>query len=125
MQLLLLYPAVAYRSCEDCQLHLYNEQTGRRLEDRDGRPKPRPKGTHPPCRAKLGACPKGTPENPKSLSEKNVAAFRHYLECKAVGDFPNDAVVRRNAGIIRFTEDGCSELQAQRLAVMTRIGNGW
>lgn len=125
VQLLLLHPAVASRSCDDCQRHLYNEQTGRRLEDRTGRPLPRPKGTFAPCRAKLGACPKGSPEDPQSLSQKNLAAYRHYLECKAVHDFPRDAVVRRNAGIIRWTEDACASLQAQRLALMTRMGHGW
>ena len=32
-------------------------------------------------------------------------AYRHYMECKAVGRFPDDPIVRRNAGIIRRIED--------------------
>lgn len=58
----------------------------------------------PPCRTNQG-CPKGTPENSKELSSKNRQAYEHYLQCKAVGKFPEDAIVYRNAGIIRQIED--------------------
>ena len=42
----------------------------------------------------------GTPDNRRALSRKNQQAWEHYLECSAVGDFPEDGVVRRNAGLI-------------------------
>lgn len=58
----------------------------------------------PPCRTNQG-CPKGTPENSKELSNKNRLAYDHYLQCKAIGKFPDDAIVYRNAGIIRRIED--------------------
>jgi len=31
--------------------------------------------------------------------------YRHYRECKAVGSFPDDPVVRRNAAAIRDVEE--------------------
>lgn len=49
-------------------------------------------------------CPKGTPENQKGLSDQNLQALRHYQECKAVGSFPDDPIVRRNARIISQME---------------------
>ena len=39
------------------------------------------------------------------LSAENRQCYRHYLECKAVGDFPKDWTVRRNAAIIRRIEE--------------------
>lgn len=59
----------------------------------------------PPCRVKEIGCPKGTPEKNRELSPKNRQAYEHYLQCKAVGKFPEDAIVYRNAGIIRRIED--------------------
>lgn len=47
-----------------------------------------------------GQCPKGSPENPKTLSAKNRMAYRHFLQCEAAG-FPDDPIVRRNAEVIR------------------------
>lgn len=34
-----------------------------------------------------------------------LECYDHYRECKAVGVFPDDAVVRRNAAAIRDVED--------------------
>ncbi len=50
-------------------------------------------------------CPKGTPENPKSLSPKNEQAYQHYRECRAVGVWGDDPIVRQNAAVIRSLED--------------------
>lgn len=36
----------------------------------------------------------------QELSERNLLALQHYQRCKAVGQFPDDALVRRNAAII-------------------------
>ena len=56
----------------------------------------------PPCET-CPKIPKGRLAHPSSaveLSDKNLMAYRHYKECKAVGQFPDDAIVRRNAAII-------------------------
>ena len=49
-------------------------------------------------------CPKGTPEEPLSLSSKNAAALWHFRQCSAVGSWPDDEIVRQNAGIISSAE---------------------
>lgn len=70
-----------------------------------GRPIERPPGTLPPCRYRQHACPKGTPEDSKALSRKNLLAYLFDQECKAVVNWPDDPRVRRNAGIIRRVEE--------------------
>lgn len=103
------HPEVAFRDCDHCHKWLY-ARNGQPEKDRQGNLRPRHKLTPPACRLSWGTgCPKGTPENSKALSEKNVEALRHYLECKAVGQFPDDPIVRRNAGIIRQIEDSVRE----------------
>jgi hypothetical protein len=75
----------------------------------DGRialfPIARPAGAVTPC----ASCPKsgprdGTPRPDKELSPRNHQAYWNYLECRAIGQFPNDPIVRRNAGIIYWVE---------------------
>ena len=76
---------------------------------RDGKPEPRllncGNSFLAPCRDPERGCPKGTPEHPRTLLPENELAYEHYRECRAVGEFPDDAVVRRNAAIIRKVED--------------------
>ena len=98
---------------------MYDEKTGRRLEV-GGKPVPRPRGTMAPCRLRANGCPKGTPEASKALTEKNRKAFAHYLECRAVGQFPVDGIVRRNAAIIRQVMDDCD----RELILLSRVANG-
>lgn len=119
MRLLKHHPAVAWRDCGDCQKHVYDEQTGKRREYR-GLPVLRPKGVLTPCRYSTG-CPKGTPENQKSLSEKNWKAYRHYQECKAVGQFPDDPIVRANAAIIRQVEDAVRDEKFEMALLGSRL----
>ncbi len=57
-----------------------------------------------PCRTDKG-CPKGNPESPRSLMSENERCYEHYRECRAVNQFPDDPVVRRNAAAIRDVED--------------------
>lgn len=107
MTLLKFHPEVANRECKHCQDFLYDEETGKlQLNKKFNPPQPiaRPLTVLPPCRTSTG-CPKGTPENNCELTEKNWLAYVHYLQCKAVGDFPKDAIVYRNAVIIRSVED--------------------
>ncbi len=57
------------------------------------------------CRDPNRGCHKGTPENPRTLSPENEQCYEHYLECVAVGQFPDEPVVRRNAAVIRGVID--------------------
>lgn len=103
---------------------MYDEETGE-AKTFHGKPVPRPPNTHPPCRYQdpkkpQGRCPKGTPENQKSLTEKNLLAWQHYLECKAVGDFPDDPIVRSNAGIIRRIEDSLQDQTRRMIEVFLK-----
>lgn len=34
-----------------------------------------------------------------------VQAYQHYLECRAVGQFPDDPIVRQNAALFRYATD--------------------
>jgi hypothetical protein len=93
--------------------HDYNEETGEvEKNPSTGLPLER-KSEFAPCRLfaagkrqHLGPCPKGTPEDPKSLLPQNEACYRHYQECQAVGEFPDDPLVRRHARLIREIEQG-------------------
>lgn len=115
---MLRHPRVAWRDCSDCQKHVYDERTGQRREYR-GLPVLRPKTVLTPCRYSTG-CQKGVPEKQKSLSEKNLKAYQHYQECKATGRFPADAIVRRNAAIIRQVEDSVRDEKFEMALLKSR-----
>lgn len=72
-----------------------------------------------PC----GRCPKVPPDAPRKTrrfasewTDQNRQAYKHYLECRAVGLFPDDPIVRRNARIIRAIED-----EYQRLPILQMV----
>lgn len=132
MRLVLLHAGIATRSCGDCQRYLYydrgSDDFGSRVE-RGGLPVLRPKNVKTPCqwcpKIPPGESPK--PENAIELSEKNIAAVVHYRECKAVGEFPDDAIVRRNAALIRGAEEVAERVHQMRsgqaaLAAMRMAG---
>jgi hypothetical protein len=104
-----LHPEIARRDCNHCQVYQYNEQTGR-VEIWRGEPLPRLQGQPSPCRTARG-CPRGTPEDDRRLTQRNAVAYEHYLQCRATGNFPDDAIVARNAARIQYMED---ELQRRR-----------
>lgn len=83
-------------------------KTGRFILGRNKQPELRlldvGKECHAPCRNDRG-CPKGTPEKPNTLNAANQQCYDHYRECRAVGQFPDDPVVKRNAAIIRGIMD--------------------
>ncbi len=115
----MLHPDTAARSCSDCQKYLYFDRGPNDFGERatrGGKPCPRPKGLKPPCKW----CPKilpgdeAIPENAQELSEKNTAALVHYRECRAVGEFPADAIVARNAALIRAAEDAAERVHQAR-----------
>ena len=74
-----------------------------------------------PC----GWCPKVAPGDPptpasaQDLSEKNRLAYLHHLECKAVGQFPADAIVRRNAALIESAEGAAERVERARGGLVT------
>lgn len=103
VQLLLAAPHVATRDCAECQRFVFDERTGRK-QFHGGLAVARPPGTQPPCRIPHVGCPKGTPENLRSLSTINQAAYRHYRECATTSRFPDDPLVRRHAALIDQVE---------------------
>lgn len=111
----LRHPLFAALSCGDCKKWLYDDDgrpTMRNNYPLPSVPMARPEGKPTPCYK----CPKfggdvspseRTPENgaTRTLSEKNSQVVRHYLECRAVGQFPDDPLVRRHAMLLRSVED--------------------
>lgn len=122
VQLILLHPTVAFRDCGHCQRFLYDETTGEPelKRDRSG-PRERDASCPPPCRTREG-CPKGTPETSKALTAQNWAAYEHYQECRAVGEFPDDAIVRKNAALIRTVEDRVQQIR--QVEMVTVLAGG-
>jgi hypothetical protein len=117
---------VASRSCGDCQTFLYMDSPERFAPEphtRGGKPMRRPAGSRTPC----SYCPKQpgdvpdrkrSPETAVELTPRNWLAYRHYRECKAVGEFPADDLVRRDAAIIAGAEQVAAAAQQQELAVL-------
>lgn len=98
---MIVHPLVAYRDCSSCRKWMYSEKTGE-IEKKNQRDVPRGNSL-PPCELPSVGCKKGHYNNQKVLSDRNYQAYRHYQECKAIGDFPDDSVVRMNARIISQT----------------------
>lgn len=120
---MLAHPKVAFRSCEDCLLHRYDEETGVRLEHPKGSGRPLPRGTGKhrapaPCEVSSVACPKGSPAAGKELTPQNWAAWRFHQECRAVGRWPDCPIVRQNAAIIDEAERSFDRLENRNLKEM-------
>lgn len=58
-----------------------------------------------------------SPATAEELSEKNWRAWGFHQECAAVGKFPDDDIVRRNAALIKRIEDMAAEVRRTRAAV--------
>ena len=110
---MLRHPEIAVRPCDVCLKYLFNEETHKVEYGRDGKPEERYFACPPLCRTEKG-CPKGTAEQQKSLNAINEICYEHYRECRAVGQFPDDPIVRRNAAIIRAVEDRFEEYQKMK-----------
>jgi len=93
VRLLAKFPHVATRDCNVCKEFVFNEETG---EMRKHNGKPFPRNGPPPCQR----CPKKRPDGLIELTPANWRVYAHYLQCRAVNDFPKDGIVRRNAAII-------------------------
>lgn len=116
-----LHPEVAQRSCQDCARWEYRSDGTLLTRGLNREPVARLPGSPTPC----GRCPKIPPDAPartpayaQELSERNLWAWQHYLRCKAVGQFPDDAIVRRNAAIIAEVEKEIDHLRQARLFEM-------
>lgn len=92
------YPRMV--DCGTCQQWSVNPLTGQ-FQMRGGSRVHRQSPEDLLCRTKEG-CPKGSPGSPFGLSEKNRQALAFDLECRAVGQWPDDPIVRRNARVIEL-----------------------
>lgn len=121
MGLVIFHPEVAYRDCEMCKRFVFKENG--EIDTFQGAPIERPRGTLPPCHYGADQCPKVSPDSGMSLNEKNALAYQHYRECRAIGSFPDDFIVRENAAVIREIEDQAGEIKQQKflLNIMTAM----
>jgi len=112
----MLHPGVAARSCADCVKYMHRDSGGRfgEMMTRGGEPTPRTPGAKTPCvfcpKIPPGAAPK--PENAVEVTPQLADCLTHYLECRAVGQFPADPIVRTAAVLIRQVEDAVSRRTA-------------
>jgi len=112
------------RTCEDCAKWIYDDD-GKQVQ-RAGLPVVRPPGVPTPCH-KCPKIPDGAEpvrSNAGELDDRGFQAYRHYLECRAVGQFPDDPIVRRNARIFRAAHDAADQKPLWRLVAMLGLGNG-
>lgn len=103
MRLRITHAHIFYRSCESCQTWQYDEKTGQ-IETLEGTDEklPRHDPELVPCKAHGMSCPKISPEH--EITNRNLICLDHYHQCKAVGEFPDDSIVKQNAGIIAEAE---------------------
>ncbi len=125
MALILFHPGIASRSCADCQRYVFDDDPdigGPVKLDRDELPMVRESYSETPCYR----CPK-TPSNlhpdkrtratAVEMNERSMLAYQFYLECRAVGQFPNDPIVRLCAAAIRGVEDRYDRFQREKLSI--------
>ena len=92
-------PRIATRDCKHCWLWQYNEQTGL-VETFGGKPLRR-RGK---VKCLYATCEKGHIDEPKAWLPCNAQAFSHWSECRAVGQFPDDAGVRTRAALFEHID---------------------
>lgn len=90
--------AVASRDCKSCCLWQWDDNTNEIQLYRGGKRLPR-RGP-PLCWYGNSKCPKGIFQRPKTLFMMNEMALQHWYQCDAVGQFPDDPIVREHAGIL-------------------------
>lgn len=123
MKLIVFHPEVAFRDCADCLIHQYHEEgkfAGRPVL-RGERKQQRHHGCPPPCRTREG-CHKGAAENPIELTDANYRCWVNYRECRAVGSFPDDPIVRATARIIGEIERVAEHKRELELATLSLRG---
>lgn len=113
MRVLLAHPNLV--SCECCAAYAFKKAGGEVMRvPGTGEPMERGTGQPTPC----SSCPK-VPTWAKAagkdwrelrtlaaeLTPANRLAYEHYVQCKAVGRFPDDPIVEWVAGVVRRCED--------------------
>lgn len=114
IQTLERFPHLTTFSCDDCRTYWIDIQDGevaRHPQTKESLTREGP----PPCEIKDLAivCPIGHWQKPRRLSEKNRLALEHYHECRAVGQFPDDPLVRRHARVIEWGYAVAKEYKCQ------------
>lgn len=124
MRLILLHPEVAGRSCDECQQWLFDDKADKfatKPFERKGHRIPRPAASKPLC----FACPKQPADVPDNDRSPDTAvevappvweAWQFFQECRAVGQFPDDPLVRKAAAICAAAEKTADLLIQARLA---------
>lgn len=98
VRLFIKNPKLAARSCESCREFWYDENGD--IPTVDGNPAKRIPESPVSCDTPAG-CPAGHYLNQLRLTPDNRLAYIHYQRCEATGNFPDDAIVSRNARIIQ------------------------
>lgn len=116
---------LASRSCTDCQKYWYQSNGLVLIRNSTGEKELRPEFALPSCRTEFG-CPKGTPENQKSLNVSNEWAWRHFRQCEVLGQFPDDDIVRYNTRVIRQAIQKAEQIRKETRdpAAIFAIGSG-
>ena len=121
--------------CEQCQRYVYQDTIQEMsgvyplIDKRTQLPLLRPPGGRLPCHrcprvAHVGAKDKH-PGNAVEITDRTWKIYRHYRECRAVGQFPDDPIVRAHAAEIRAVEDQLERRKERQLlqtivAMLTR-----
>lgn len=120
-------PKLAARDCQTCLVYEFNEETGEiEKDDATGEPIERLGPEYAPCRMhargkRTLGCPKGTPEEPLTLSPQNELAVQRHEEWKATGGFPPDPLVARRAVIIEAVKKSCEDRRQEVLMLRMRV----
>ena len=116
----LLQEELSSRDCDVCAKWLFNEKTeqSRRPTTASRSGDRRPALSRFLHAAKCGAVAPGTPDAKRSLTPQNERCYQHYLQCKATNQWPDDAIVRINAGLIRGVEEQVQRLEQKRTRLL-------
>lgn len=117
-------PHIFHRSCRDCATYVYAPDGSQTM--RFGLPVLRPAGTSTPC----GVCPKTSGRLPRTWreaaepSERTLRVIDHWRRCRAVGRFPSDVIVERNAAILHEIHEQAEANERTRLMSMLMLLKG-
>lgn len=129
MRVALLHPAAHRRPCDECVRFLHFDEPGKFGDavTRGGKKVRRLPTVPPPCYY----CPKQPDDVPEAdrcpataveLSDRNWRAWLFHRECQAVGRFPADPIVRRNAALIAAAEKLADQVAHLNALLLTRTG---
>lgn len=122
MQLEVLHPHVAYRDCNMCLKYFFEEEgalAGQMRVDKQGRPLERPRGTYPMCKTPGQKCPKGTPENQFTLTERNRKLWDFFKRCKLTGKWPEDEWFLSMSVLLEEVLEDIRQAQQIRLSILS------